>query len=175
MTALIIRYGLPALLIIAVLVWVGLVIHDNGRTIEREKWEAREIEQRDIAAETLNAAREEVAAISRAQQMNLTEVINAKAKSIENLKRDLHHATNRGLYVSAEACPNNNDPVPGAAAHPVNLAARPARVRLPEADAARLRRAYELAQETVVLYQTCRGVVAASNVEMIYPVGEKPK
>lgn len=113
-------------------------------------------EQQAIAVEVA-ASVKRVQEFRDEQEKNLSEVINAKDKAIDDLQKRERDAlaANRGLFISAGACTGANGmsaKTPGAS---VNVSGA-GRVRLSGEDESHIRADYGDAQRVVIQYNACR-------------------
>jgi hypothetical protein len=113
-------------------------------------------EQQQIAVEVA-ASVKRVQEFRDEQEKNLSEVINAKDKAIEDLQKRERDArvANRGLFVSARACASSHG-MPAEAESPEVANSGPDRVRLSSEDEQHIRADYGDAQRVVIQYNACR-------------------
>ncbi|AEJ02163.1 hypothetical protein Nit79A3_2391 [Nitrosomonas sp. Is79A3] len=143
------------LLVIGACWFVVHEIHQNGRTVERAEWLEKEKAQTDAIAKAMGEAMQRVAEQNEKNQKNTMEVLNAKDQAINNLENDMRaqRATNRGLWITAEAC-DDNGAMPGKTKN-TSQPGDPEQIRLPGDVERRLRDLAETAQRLAIDHNAC--------------------
>ena len=150
-------------------------IYTSGQNDERLVWQDKERYREEKELILVNQAREEVAEEAHKQQLNLARVIDEKSEKIKTIERDIAAVNKRGLFISAKVCPDNRNSMPGTASDSIDPIATTAGIRLPREITERLTATAGLANETTALYLSCKSLLEAANVEIIYPEVEKKR
>ena len=139
-----IKYVLPALAVIGLVTWFGYKAYDTGRDVERAVWVER---QADADMESSMA----LVAMAQEHQYHLEEIRNEKKTAVKKLELDVARVTDRGLYVSAQAC----DGASAQAADTDGVGGASSRQRLHKETERNLIALVEEADKLVIQYEGC--------------------
>lgn len=148
-----IKYGVPFILVAALLGYGAYEVHENGKQVERVAWQAKALDEAEAAEIARISADELTASIAREHRKQLEEITNVKKKAIDTLNSDIAALSDRGLYIPASACP---DTKAGETTDTSGTSGPPGRIRLPEKIAEDLIWLAEDAQRVVIQYEGCR-------------------
>ena len=150
---LLLKYGIPFVIITTILGYGAHKIHENGKQSERVIWQTKALTEARASAKALNLMRERAAAMVVQHRKHLEELTNVKKQAISTLERDVAKLSKRGLYIPASACRDNGD---AEAADTGGSGGTSGRIRLPEETAGDLISLAEDAQRVVIQYEGCR-------------------
>lgn len=159
---LLLRYVLPAVVAVAVLLGIRSHFIDIGRELERAEWVVKLDEQKAEAFMKLNDKRKEYETKERGYQLLVAKLQDVHNEKTEKLNTDITNLSNRGLFVTAKKCPSVSG-VPGDRTNgdTLDLDSGPDRIRLHQSDENNLIALARDAQQVVQQYQACRALILA--------------
>ena len=159
---LLLKYVLPAVVIVSVLLGIRSHFINIGKELERAEWIQELDKQKAESFKKLNDKRKEYELKERGYQLLVAKLQDVHNEKTQKLNDDINTLSNRGLFITAKKCPaTDNLPGDRTDGNTIDLGSGTDRVRLHESDENNLISLARDAQQVVQQYQACRALILA--------------